>query len=127
MRRGRFQCRLCGKLKTRFQNETRQRGATAPTDFTASSLRSARNFNQLGSGVARRQRIRNFGRRVDGRAAIAGMSSARAAAGGVAARAAKVAPAPIPGAVVPPPVFTSVAALRGLAHVQFLADPPGHA
>ena len=48
------------KLKTRFQNETRQRGATAPTEFTACGLQSASNFNQLSSGVARPQRIRRF-------------------------------------------------------------------
>jgi hypothetical protein len=50
------------KLKTRSQNETRQGGATAPTEFTASGLQSARNFNQLSSSVARPQRIRSFER-----------------------------------------------------------------
>jgi hypothetical protein len=51
------------ETKTRFQNETRQVGAQSqlpPAEFTAPSLRSERNFNQLGSGVARPQRIHNF-------------------------------------------------------------------
>jgi hypothetical protein len=61
------------KQKTMFQNETRQVGARSALPRLNSRpliLRSARNFNHLGPGVARPQRGRSFARTATRRGAF---------------------------------------------------------